>query len=140
MRSIKYLLVLLIGISVSFSSYAKGYETINNKNIKVFMEILPYYRTIMEAHGADMQKNPSMKIPFQVKTDLDNLLNGYGMTYEEFSIFMQKVTMGYSAAQMEKNGIDPATMGLLQSSNLTPQELKVIKQNMPELDKVFQGK
>lgn len=139
----KIILTTLILLALSLNVYALDFSTINDESIKVFMELLPQYRQMAIEFGQDLDDDMNLNIAEEFKVKMDDLFGKFGITPEEFGQYMQRITMGFAALQMEEADVPDQAKGFMnmfKMPSLPAEEMSVIKNNFDQLKEILSDK
>jgi len=137
----KTLAALLLILSISTCAYATDFSTINSGSVEAIIKLLPEYKALIKKIGAEYA--PDQEIPASQKHfgEIQKLFNKYGVTMEEFPVFMQKVSMGFASLQMRESGMGGMMGGLMAKmgggEQASDEELDVLENYKDALEKVF---
>jgi hypothetical protein len=113
-------------------------DKLDEAKITGFIKAFPEYEALCVKYGeAADAENINMAVAYRYKSEFDALFARYGMTMEDFAIVVNKIGVGYSAAKMKEQGIDPSAVGFDMSSLVSPEEVAVVEKHVQELDRVF---
>ncbi len=145
----KRLALSIILLSLSLNAYCGSLETITEKSVKTFIELMPEYKTLDKAFYQNSNKPQDQNAINEAQksyNDLQSLFQKYGTDIQEFSTFLQRIAMAISVLKMEeqkdilKDTQIPEGMTMPQIPELPKipeQEMKVIKQNISVLEKLL---
>ncbi|MBF0216208.1 MAG: hypothetical protein HQL30_04350 [Candidatus Omnitrophica bacterium] len=121
-----------------FTASAWAQTLIDERTVKNFIKAFPEYEQycIDKGESVDSQ-NMDVSIAFKYKAEIDSLLAKYGLTFEEFTSLVPRVSMGYAAILMEKQGMNPRMMSGMNGQTLSDNELGVLKGHTSELGQIF---
>ncbi|MBD3264324.1 MAG: hypothetical protein GF375_04395, partial [Candidatus Omnitrophica bacterium] len=132
----KFLLVISI-FTVGLGGYAGDLSTVNQESVDIFIKILPELREIVSGQQGEASVNEIMVNSYKYKAKLEELLKKYGITMQELTILMQKISYGIAMVEMQKQNISSDTFGLGNMQSISEEELSVIERNLPRLREVF---
>ncbi|MDP8266289.1 MAG: hypothetical protein P9M07_05020 [Candidatus Aceula meridiana] len=138
----KTTIIAILMLSVCVCAFAIDFQTVSDASVKVFLQLYPKYKTLLEKYGQDIESNPSAPTAAKYAKELENLLDRFGVSIEDFPVLMQKVTTGFAQAQMEQNNMGGmggmfGSMAAKMGNSLAPEEMMVIKKYFPQIEKVL---
>jgi len=138
----KKVLLVLFFLTLCLNGYAADFSMITEDSIKAFIEIMPQYKEIVEKYGEDYEEGDVMGNTSELQaflSEMTELLNQYGVTHQDFTIFIQKVTMAFASAQMQASGMPsmPFNLGGF-GAGTSDEELDVVKKYADQIEAVFE--
>lgn len=133
----KILTVMLITLSLSFLVLAGDFESLNEKNVRIFLELFPQYQALNKKYSKIAKLEDTVSISQNYLKKTKELLNRYDISPAEFAQFMQKIVIGISTVQIEKSKVSTRQFELYKLGNLSLEEINVIKKYQPKLESLF---
>ncbi len=138
MRKTLWIIVFLI-LGVTINAWAVDFTTVNKESMQVFVELLPDYKALVQEMEVASEQGASFKKAAAHKEKIDALFAQYDISFEEFPVFLQKVSMGYARAQMQKSDMPAGMMDMMgqMGQGLSEKEMAVIEDYSAILEKIF---
>jgi len=138
----KKTIIAILILAVCVCAFAVDFQTVSDASVKVFLQLYPKYKALLEKYGEDVASNPSAPTALKYTKELENLLGKFGVSIEDFPVLMQKVTMGFAQAQMEQSNMGGmggmfGSMAKQMGNSLAPEEMTVIKKYFPRIEQVL---
>ena len=136
MNMTKKLIAVIMVCGVAAYAQAADHTTLNAESIQKFISIFPEYKALLQNYGENASAdsvNPATGL--KLKNELDTLCDKYGLTMQEFTTLAQKVSIGYSALQMQNSGMDPGQMNVMQM--VSEKEVAALKPYEAQLGRLF---
>jgi hypothetical protein len=123
---------------VIFAASAWAQALIDEGTIRKFIRAFPEYEQYCIDKGESIDaQNMDVSIAFKYKAEIDALLAKHGLTFEDFTSLVPRVSMGYASILMEKQGINPRMMPGMSGQAISDSEMGVLKGHATELGQIF---
>lgn len=128
---------MVLGLTVN--AWAVDYTKVTQESMDVFVELFPQYQDLLKELDVAYDENNPMMGASAYRDQIGQLLDQYGITWEEFPVLLQKVTMGYANLQMQQSGMPAGMMNMMgqMGKSLSESEMDVIGQYADQLQQIF---
>lgn len=125
--------------SLFFCVSSDSLQTVSEDSIKAFLEFFPQHMALAEKYGEDLKRGSSQEAIKRYSQEIEKLMDQAGISEEDFSVLLQKISIGFAIIQMEKSSTDVSLNSLLRQmgGDLTPEEIAVIRKYFSQIEGVF---